>query len=156
MQKDVRVIFHNIRSSHNVGALLRTADGAGVSRVYFTGFTPLPIDKFGKINKDIAKTALGAERSVAWEQQRTLGRLITRLRKESVTIVGVEQSEKSTPLSKHKQPPSVAYVFGNEVGGLSARELSACDVVVELPMLGNKESLNVSAAAAVVLYRSLV
>ncbi len=156
MKKEVRVILHNIRSAHNVGAILRTADGAGVSQVYLTGYTPQPIDRFGNINKDIAKTALGAERSVVWEHRRVFSALVKRLQDDSITIVGVEQSKKAVPLKKHKQPVRVAYVFGNEVHGLTAKEMSLCNALVELPMQGSKESLNVSAAAAVVLYRSLV
>jgi tRNA G18 (ribose-2'-O)-methylase SpoU len=156
MKKDVRIILHNIRSAHNVGAILRTADGAGVTQVYLSGYTPLPIDRFGKKNSDIAKTALGAEQSVRWMQRKSLPRLVSLLQNEKVSVVGVEQSSVSTPISKYKQPLKVAYVLGNEVEGLTSKELSLCNMVVELPMLGKKESLNVSAVAAIVLYRPLV
>lgn len=156
MKQDVRVILHNIRSSHNVGAILRTADGAGVMHVYITGYTPAPVDRFGRANKEIAKTALGAEKSIQWEQRKLLSMLVKILKREGVAIIGVEQSKKSIALSKLKKFPKVAYIFGNEVEGLAARDLSQCDKVVELPMVGKKESLNVSAAAAIVLYHSLI
>lgn len=156
MKKEVRIILHNIRSAHNVGAILRTADGAGAGLVYCTGYTPTPVDRFGKVNVEIAKTALGAEVVLRWEKKRSFGSLVRTLKKKGFAVVAVEQGADAIPLKKHKQSARVAYVFGNEVDGLTKGEIAHCDAIVEIPMKGSKESLNVSAAAAIVLYRSLV
>jgi tRNA G18 (ribose-2'-O)-methylase SpoU len=124
--------------------------------VYCTGYTPSPIDRFGKINSAIAKTALGAEQTVLWQQRKSIGALVKKLHREGVVIVGVEQSAHAQPVAKFKQPRRTAYLFGNEVDGLSINDQAFCDAIIELPMMGKKESLNVSAAAAIVLYRSLI
>jgi 23S rRNA (guanosine2251-2'-O)-methyltransferase len=156
MQQETVVILHNIRSAHNVGAIMRTAEGAGVAMVYMTGYTPTPIDRFGKRNMDLAKTALGAEESLQWQRRAMLRTVIHALKKRGVRVVGVEQADTAIPIAKYARPVQVAYVFGNEVSGLTEREMGLCDELIELPMLGAKESLNVSAAAAIVLYRDLV
>ncbi len=156
MKSEVRVVLHNVRSSHNVGAILRTADGAGVRTVYGVGYTPAPINRFGVSNTDIAKTALGAEKSISWLSRKSLIAVVNLLVKDGFAVIAVEQGETAIPLKKFKQPKRVAYVFGNEVSGLTRKELALCNGIVEIPMLGGKESLNVSSAAAIVLYRSLV
>lgn len=145
------ILLHNIRSAHNVGSILRTADAAGVTKVYISGYTPRPVDRFGRAQKDIAKTALGAEKSVPWEYAQTPQAVITRLKKEGWTVVGVEQDARSRDYRK-TLPAKCAFVFGNEVRGLSPALRDACDTLVEIPMRGKKESLNVSVTAGVVLF----
>lgn len=146
-----QILLHNIRSAHNVGSIFRTADAAGVAKIYLTGYTPCPIDRFGRPQKDIAKTALGAEKSVPWEYAKTAQEVIKRLKKEGWSIVGVEQDVRSRDY-RETLPAKCAFVFGNEVRGLSPALRDVCDILVEIPMHGKKESLNVSVTAGIVLF----
>jgi tRNA G18 (ribose-2'-O)-methylase SpoU len=154
-QNDVRVILHNIRSTHNVGSIFRTSDAGGVSRIYISGYTPAPIDKFGKKQKDIAKVALGAEDSFIWEKANDVSKLISNLKKEGFKIIAIEQNKKSIDYRKVKIPNKTVLLVGNEVKGLSSSLLSKCNIVAEIPMLGKKESLNVSVAFGVALFQMI-
>lgn len=148
-----QVILHDIRSHYNVGAIFRTCDGAGVSKIYLTGYTPAPEDRFGRAVAEISKTALGAEKFVAWEKVEDTLLVVQKLKAEGVTVVAVEQSESSVMLNDFVTPEKVAYVFGSETEGVPLEVLAEVDVVLELPMLGQKESLNVSVTAGIVLFR---
>jgi tRNA G18 (ribose-2'-O)-methylase SpoU len=152
MQGEVAVLLHNVRSAHNVGSIFRTADAAGVSRVFLSGYTPTPIDKFGRVQKDIAKTALGAEKFIPWEYVKSPPQLLKRLKKEGWKIVGVEQDKRSKNYRTLRAKGRTFFIFGNEVLGLSKSLRDACDEIVEIPMHGKKESLNVSVAAGIVLF----
>lgn len=150
--QEIAVLLHNIRSTHNVGSVFRTADASGVSRVYLSGYTPAPVDRFGRAQKDIAKTALGAERYIPWEHHASSSRLISRLKKEGWHIVGVEQDARARDYRKSKTMKKTVFVFGNEVLGISKDLRKKCDALVEIPMHGKKESLNVSVAAGIILF----
>ena len=149
------LILHNIRSSHNVGSIFRTADGAGVKKIYLTGYTPEPYDIFGKLRRDFQKTALGAEKYLEWEKEKNITSLIKRLKSGGTQIIALEQSKKSVNLKTFKSRSVSALIVGNEVKGLSKSILSHCDKIIEIPMRGRKESLNVSVAAGVYLFRLL-
>ena len=149
---EISVLLHNIRSAHNVGSIFRTSDAAAVSRIYLTGYTPTPLDRFGRAQTDIAKTALGAEMSVPWEQQVDPIRLIKNLKRSGALIVGVEQDDRAFDYRSLVHKRATVFVFGNEVRGLSKALRDACDELVEIPMHGKKESLNVSVAAGIVLF----
>jgi len=152
-QKDIFLILHNIRSLHNVGSIFRTADCVGVGKIYLTGYTPTPTDIFGKTRKEIAKTALGAEKTVAWEKYKDIGKLISKLNyRSSTSIVGVEQDKKAINYKKLKPKYPLALIFGNEVRGLSKQILQKCDKIIEIPIYGKKESLNVTVATGIVLF----
>ena len=148
------LILHDIRSVYNVGAIFRTADAAGISKIYLTGLTPTPFDRFGRKRKDFAKTALGAEDSVSWEKKENIELLISNLKKEKFKIVAVEQAENSVDYKKIKGQ-KLAIMMGNEVNGIPAEILKKCDQIAEIPMKGKKESLNVSVAAGIVIFRVL-
>jgi len=152
-QKEYYLILHNIRSTYNVGAIFRTADAVGVSKIYLSGYTPIPLDKFGRVRKDIAKTALGAEKNIPWEYHKNIGSLISKLKKEQVQLIALEQSEKSIDYRKVKIKEKTALILGNEVRGVSKQILEKCDVIAEIPMKGKKESLNVSVAAGVAMFQ---
>lgn len=149
---DTAVLLHNIRSAHNVGSIFRTADAAGVSRIYLSGYTPRPVDQFGRPDSTIAKTALGAERSVSWEYSSSYGGVVSRLKKADWTIVGVEQDSRAIDYRRYRPQTNTLVVFGNEVRGISPALRGRCDVLVEIPMRGEKESLNVSVAAGIALF----
>jgi tRNA G18 (ribose-2'-O)-methylase SpoU len=146
------LILENIRSAYNVGAIFRTADGAGVNKIFLVGYTPSPIDRFGRTQPEISKTSLGASEEIEWEHSEDIKKVIESLKKEGLVIVAVEQTENSESLNDFSVPDSVAYIMGNEVEGVSKTALSLVDKAVEIPMLGTKESLNVSVAAGIVLY----
>ncbi len=148
------LILHNIRSVHNVGSIFRTADAAGVSEIILSGYTPTPLDRFNQPRKDLAKVALGAEKTMPWRYVKTLGATLTRVRKEKYLLVAIEQDEHSTPLFEWHPPTDqpLAVLLGNEVRGISQPLLKKCDVILEIPMHGKKESLNVSVTAGIALF----
>lgn len=149
------LILHNIRSAYNVGSIFRTADAGGISKIFLTGYTPIPLDKFGREITGIFKTALGAEKNISWEYFSRPIALIKKLKKDGIQIIAVEQSENSIDYKKIKICKPTAFVFGNEVRGLSKLFLKQCDIVAEIPMRGKKESLNVSVSAGIALFRIL-
>ncbi|OGI92493.1 hypothetical protein A2933_01140 [Candidatus Nomurabacteria bacterium RIFCSPLOWO2_01_FULL_46_18] len=147
------VILHNIRSAENVGAMFRTCDAAGVDKIYLTGYTPAPIDRFGRKRKDIAKSALGAEEYVGWEQKKSLPALIAKLKNENFQVIAIEQDESSVDYKKLKPKTKNLFIVGAEVTGIPKSILKLCDVVAEIPMRGKKESLNVSVSLGIALFR---
>ena len=154
MQK-VCVILHDIRSAENVGAIFRTSDAIGISKIYLSGYTPAPIDRFGRKRKDIAKSALGSEESVPWESIPSIGKQIDLLKKEKRNIVAIEQDMRAIDYKKYTIQKPTVFVVGNEVDGLPKEILQKCDSILEIPMRGRKESLNVSVAFGIALFRLL-
>lgn len=152
MKRSIVALLHNIRSAHNVGSIFRTADAAGVSRVYLSGHTPIPEDRFGRAQKEIAKTALGAEKFLPWEYYASSMRIISKLKREGWRIVGVEQDARARDYRKFRAKNKTLFVFGNEVHGLSPALRRECDTLIEIPMRGKKESLNVAVAAGIILF----
>lgn len=149
------VILENIRSAYNVGAIFRTCEAIGVSKIYLVGYTPAPVDRFGRKVGDIAKTALGAEEMIPWESVADMALLIPRLREEGVHILAVERTQSAVDYKKAVIEPRTAFIFGNEVDGVSSEALTHADEVISLPMRGMKESLNVGTTVGIVLYRLL-
>ena len=146
------LILNDIRSVINVGAIFRTADVVGITKIYLTGYTPAPVDRFDRKRRDFAKAALGAEKSVSWEQREDVNELIAELKKDGCQIVALEQSEKSVDYKTVEVTDNTAVIVGNEVDGVPQSILDQCDVIAEIPMLGMKESLNVSVATGVFLF----
>lgn len=156
--KETYLILHDIRSTQNVGAILRTCDAVGIAKVFFSGITPSPIDRFGRKRSDVAKSALGAEESVDWEVVEGVFDLIKDFKSRGFQIVALEQDSRSIDYKKiNTNFPSDkrVVVLGNEVVGVSKEILNLCDVVAEIPMLGQKESLNVSVSFGVFIFRLL-
>ncbi len=149
------LILPDIRSVENVGAMFRTADAAGIDKIYLCGHSPTPLDRFGRKRGDMHKSALGAEEYVAWEYKKSVTSVITKLKKDGFQIIALEQDEKSIDYKKVKLQNKNAFIVGTEVAGLPKDVLSKCDVIAEIPMHGKKESLNVSVALGVVLFRIL-
>lgn len=149
------LILHDIRSIHNVGSIFRTADAAGVSELILTGYTPTPFDRFGRTRNDLAKVALGAEKSVPWEHAPEAAPRIETLKRDGFRIFALEQDPHSIPLSKFPMPKEkekIALILGNEVDGIPSDLLALAEYILEIPMLGSKESLNVAVAAGIALY----
>lgn len=150
------LILENIRSAHNVGAIFRTAEGAGVAKIFLVGYTPTPIDRFGRPQPEINKTSLGAVDIIPWESLQTIEAAIEAIRSEEYKVVALEQTDQSITLKDFELPEKVAYIVGNEVEGVSVAAIAAADTVVDIPMLGTKESLNVATATGILLYHDLV
>ena len=144
----VTVVLDNVRSAQNVGAFFRTCDAFAVERMVLCGITAVPP------NRDIHKTALGAEQSVEWSRCDTTEEALRRLREEGCTIVAVEQVEGAAMLDTFRAVEGVRYalVFGNEVDGVAQPVVDMCDAAIEIPQAGTKHSLNVSVSCGVVLW----
>lgn len=147
------LILDNIRSTHNVGSIFRTADAAGISKIYLVGTTPDPIDRFGRVQSDIAKTALGAEKTIPWEHAENTLEILKKY--PDHFKIALEQSKNSTDYKNILPKEKNLIILGPEVTGLPKEILDACDAVAEIPMAGNKESLNVSVATGIFLFRFL-
>lgn len=161
MSKQFVIILHNLRSTHNVGSLIRTSEGFGLDKIYFTGYTPYPLMPKNdprlpfisdKLTRQIHKTALGAENMIAWAHHDSLLEQINILRDQGYQIVALEQHPTSHKLPNYNPPGAVALIVGNEVEGLPTDILNKCDEIIEIPMYGKKESYNVVQAAAIALY----
>src|SRR5882762_4075238 len=158
--RNIVIIAHNLRSSHNVGSLLRTGDGLGVQQVHLTGYTPYPLSTqdsrlphlAAKINAAITKTALGAEKTIAWEHAQNIENVIESLRKANYVIAALEQTEDATDRPNYTPPQKIAMLVGREVGGIEPEVLQVEDVHIASPMFGKKESFNVVQAAAMALF----
>ncbi len=150
-------ILDNLRSVHNVGSIFRTANAVGVEKVYLCGTTPTPLDTKGLRRKDFAKVALGAEDTIEWEYYEKTEDALKKLQDEKYYIVALEQDEKSVGYKtvSVENTLDVAFVIGGEVEGMSRSCLDMCDVIAEIPMLGTKESLNVTIAFGIGVYRIL-
>lgn len=147
------LVLVDIRSTHNVGSIFRTADAAGISKIYLAGYTPAPIDRFGRKRADIAKSALGAEENIEWESVKNSFDLIKKLKEDDFQIISLEQADDSIDYKKIDAKEKVVIVLGSEVDGVSKEILDLSDVIAEIPMGGEKESLNVSVATGVFLFR---
>ncbi len=149
------ILLENIRSVHNVGSIFRTADARGVKKIYLCGNTPCPLDRFGNKRKDFHKVALGAEESVEWEYLKDSKEVLGLLEKDC-EVISVEQDKNSVSLYDFKpQKKNQLYVLGNEVDGVSDEILKNSDAILEIPMFGEKESLNVSVTAGIVLFSNM-
>lgn len=151
------VVLDNLRSVYNVGSIFRTANAVGIEKIYLCGTTPTPLDKNGDRRKDFAKVALGAEDTVLWEYTENTFACVDKLKQENYFIVALEQDEKSVDYKKVNvgDKEKVAFVVGAEVVGIAKDVLAQSDSVAEIPMLGTKESLNVTIAFGVAVYRIL-
>lgn len=154
------LIAHNLRSTHNVGSLLRTAEGLGIQKVYFTGYTPYPQAERDermphiaqKLQRQIEKVALGAETQVSWQHAETIEPIVDKLRTQGFTIAALEQAEGSVDLPSYVVPEKIVLIVGREVEGIEPTVLRLVDICLEIPMFGKKESFNVVQAAAMALY----
>ena len=156
---EIIIIAHNIRSTFNVGAIFRTADGFGVRKIILSGYTPYPTQPHDmrlphiaeKITKQIHKTALGAETTVPFVYSETPP--LNELKAAGYTIVGLEQDVRSVMLPHYHAPAKTVLLLGEEVHGIPDELRAYCDDIIEIPMVGTKESFNVSVATGIALYQ---
>lgn len=155
---EIIVIAHNIRSTHNIGAIFRTCDGFGIKQLIISGYSPYPqIENDSrlphiaeKLTTQIHKTALGAETTVPFTYQEMPD--LSKLRSEGYAIIGLEQEHNSILLPDYNPPQKIALLLGEEVEGIAAPLREGCDTLIEIPMHGQKESFNVSVATGIALY----
>lgn len=160
METEIFLLLDNVRSSLNVGSILRTADGLGVKEVFLCGYTPYPQMSndqrlphlAAKIGRRIKKTALGAETSQPWSYHPDGLSVVNRLKAQNVQVLGLEQTAKSINLTRFKTNRPVCLVIGSETEGVTQELLNACDELAEIPMHGKKESFNVAVAAGMALF----
>lgn len=154
----ITLLVHNIRSTHNVGSIFRTAEGFGIEHIILSGYTPYPgIDNdprlphiVDKLTTQIHKTALGAEALVPFTYMEMPA--IERLRLGGYRVVALEQAVGSVPLRNYTAPEKLVLLLGEEVHGIEDSLLSQVDDIIEIPMQGDKESFNVSVATGIALY----
>jgi 23S rRNA (guanosine2251-2'-O)-methyltransferase len=158
--RQIVLIIHDVRSAHNVGSLLRTAEGLGIKEVLISGYSPYPPIKDDerlphlaqKTGRQIAKTALGAEDSISWRHIDDLAMSLDELSARDFVIAALEQTDAAKPIKDYIPPDKIALIVGNEVSGIDVASLKLAGTHLAIPMLGRKESFNVSAAAAMALY----
>lgn len=159
---DLCIVAVDIRSTHNIGSIFRTADGFSAS-VVLTGISPRPMgaeydDRLPHVSKkthdSLHKTALGAESTVKWRYFKVADEAINALKLEDYKIYAIEQDDSSVDITKLPNTEKIAFVVGPEVDGLSKEILDNCDGIFEIPMSGEKESFNVSIAAGIALYQA--
>ncbi len=151
------VVIDNLRSVYNVGSIFRTANAVGIDKIILCGTTPTPLDKWGDKRSDFAKVALGAEDVVFWVYEASITEALKKLKEEGKYIIAIEQDEKALDYKEIniKDKKDIAFVIGPEVDGMLKENLELCDVIAEIPMLGTKESLNVTIAFGIAIYRIL-
>ena len=156
---EIIVIAHNIRSTHNVGSIFRTCEGFGVKKLILSGYTPYPSISDDtrlphiaeKLTKQIHKTALDAETMVPFEYSENLD--LKKLKNDGYRVVALEQHTHSITLRDYHPPEKIVLLLGEEVEGITNELLEQCDDIVEIPMVGEKESFNVSVAVGIILYQ---
>lgn len=164
MDMEIIIVAHNIRSTYNVGSILRSADGFGVAKVIFTGYTPYPTQpndtrlphERQKLTAQIHKTALGAELTMPTEYSQDPAQVLAGLKQAGFNIVALEQDPAAVLLPNFTPPQKIALLLGEEVHGIEPHLLKVCDSIVEIPMRGHKESFNVSVATGIALYQLAV
>lgn len=156
---EIILIAHNIRSTHNIGSIFRTCDGFGVKKIILSGYSPYPKTEndtrlphiSDKLTQQIHKTALGAETMIDFEHQDSPN--LELLKKDGFTIIGLEQDSRSVSLRNYTPSGKIALLIGEEVHGITKDLLKKCDKIIEIPMIGKKESFNVSVATGIALYQ---
>lgn len=146
MKNNFYIALDNIRSAENVGSILRTSEALGIDKVFLCGITPTPE------NKKVLKTSLGAEKSIFYEYKSDILELLDDLIKDDIQILTLELTTESIDVSSFIPKKDICLILGNEVSGVSIEVLKRSKVNISIPMLGKKESLNVSVAFGIAAY----
>ncbi len=157
--KELTAVLYNIRSVYNTASIFRTADGAGFRKIYLCGITPSPLDRFGKVRRDFGKVSLGAEKYLEWEKRSSTTSVLRELRAAGYKIYAMEQARGAQDIFRAPRAlfrrPAFCIVMGNEVRGLPLSVLRSADEILEIPMRGEKESLNVAVAFGIAAYQAV-
>ena len=157
---EIILVINDIRSTHNVGAILRTSEGMGVNKILISGYTPYPELQndsrlhhiYNKLTSRISKTSLGAEKMLLIEYCEDIIAELKKLADQDYEIVSLEQSDISIKIMEYTPKDKLVLILGNELDGVAKEILEISDKVIEIPMLGKKESYNVASSAAIALY----
>ena len=144
--KEIYILLNNVRSAFNVGSMFRTSDAIGVKKIFLSGFSPYPP------NVRLEKTALGALDYVDWEYNQDIFFILNKLKKENIPIYSVEQTQNSLLYTDIEYPQKICIAMGNEISGVEKEILQASQEIIEIPMYGKKNSLNVSVAFGIIAY----
>ena len=147
------LILHNIRSAQNIGAMFRTSEAIGIDKIILSGYSATPTDRFGRPEKKIIKSALGSEKLVEWQYSENIENTLGEYKEKGYRIAAVEQTSNSVDYKDYAPQENQIIIMGNEVDGVEEGLLMLADDVLELPMKGEKESLNVATCCGIVLYR---
>jgi tRNA G18 (ribose-2'-O)-methylase SpoU len=158
--RQIVLIAHNFRSTHNVGSLFRTAEGLGVNELILSGYTPYPKEEndnrlpymADKLEKQINKAALGAQFSLKWRHTEDIAKPIGVYKDQGFKVIALEQDKNSHVITDLDYGDNIVLIVGNELIGLTTDVLGLCDQIIEIPMYGRKESYNVVQAAAMALF----
>jgi len=150
-EKHLVLVVENVRSIFNVGSLFRTANAAGVEKIILVGYTPGPLDRFGRPRKDFAKVSLGAEKTLFWEHADDIVEVVRELKQKGFFCAALEQARGSADYRSCKEK-NIALIVGNEIEGVSSTALTLADMILEIPLYGAKESLNVEVSAGIALF----
>jgi len=152
---DWNILLHDIRSVQNVASIFRMAEILGVNKIYLSGITPGPLDRFNREREDFVKISLGTENVVKWERLENVENFILDFKKENGVVIALEQSENSVDYKDIKIEEDKKYLIipGREVEGLEESILNICDIVAEIPQYGQKESLNIFSSMSVACWR---
>ena len=148
-RKDIYLVLDNIRSSYNVGSIFRTADAARIKKMFLCGITPRPP------RPDIEKTALQTIEYVPWEYVESAVKVVRQLKKEGIITAALEQTDRSIDYREFGYRQPLAIIIGNEVEGISSDVLELADVILEIPMAGIANSLNVATATGIILFKAI-
>jgi len=154
MKKNIYLILDNLRSAHNIGAIFRTADATRVKKIFLCGITPTPSEE-KQGNRRVKKASVGADKFVKWSYVKNIKAKIEKLKKQGVSIVALEQTPESINYCQAKYNFPLALVIGNEIEGVGESVLKLADQKIEIPMYGKKNSLNVTTATGIALYKIL-
>jgi 23S rRNA (guanosine2251-2'-O)-methyltransferase len=146
-KRNIRLLAHNVRSLWNVGSFFRTCDAMNVEKIYLTGYTGIPP------RREITKVAIGAEDFVPWEQSEDPLEILIKLKEDGWSVVALEITPDAIDVIDYKPKDKVCLIVGHELTGVPPEILSLCDATVMIPMLGQKESLNVAVAAGIALHQ---
>lgn len=147
------LILHNIRAAQNVGAMFRTAEAVGIDEIVLSGYSAGPKDRFGRKDQKVCKAALGAEEMVSWRRVEDIQDALSALQQDGYKLAAVEQHPSSMDYKSYAPAEKQVLIMGNEVTGVETEVLEYADTILEIPMQGKKESLNVSTACGIVLFR---
>ena len=146
----ITIVLDRLRSAHNTGNIFRLADAINAKEIITCGYTPFPP------HTKLAKTAMGTDKYVPCRQFDTSLEAVTVLKEEGIKMVlAVETLHNAISAWKMDYEYPLALVFGNEALGISEETIKECDGAINLPMFGNKESINVGNCAAVALYSAV-
>lgn len=156
MNNNIHLLLHNIRSVYNTASIFRTSECLGVKKIWLSGYTPAPVDRFGRARSDFKKVSLGTENEIEWEEINNVLEFLKTMKQSSYELVGLEQTDQSVTLEQYSsKSENILLIPGTETTGVDQAILELCDSVIEIDQRGKKESLNVQSAVSIAIWKLL-